>query len=123
MQNQPSISNKTPQESTKEAPIVIPNPKEQLEPRIPNGKAPSNVNDETQSSKQLSRKEAEPLIADQLEPGEITQHLMGANTPGSPKETNEDLLQLESDPGKETNEGASSSGLHTISIKIPWRRK
>ena len=123
MQNQPSNSNKTPQESTKEAPIVVPNPKEQQEPRNQNGKAPTNVSDEPQSTKHPSRKEAEPQIADQLEPGEITQHLMGAEAPGSPKETNEELLLLESDPGEETDEGASSSSLHTIPIKNPRGRK
>ena len=65
----------------------------------------------------------EPQIVDQLEPGEITQHLMGAEAPGSPKETNEELLLLESDPGEETDEGASSSSLHTIPIKNPRGRK
>ena len=123
MQNQPSNSNKTPQESTKEAPIVIPNPKKQQESRNQNGKAPTNVSDEPQSTKQPSRKEVEPQIADQLEPGEITQHLGGTDSPGSPKETNEDLLLLESDPGEESDEGTSSSSLHTIPIKIPRGRK
>ena len=48
---------------------------------------------------------------------------MGAENPGSPKEANEDLLLLDSDPGEETDECASSSILQSIPIKIPRGRK
>ena len=76
---------------------------------------------------QTNRKEAESHYADPLEPGEITQinptSLMEADAPGSSKEANEDPLLLETDPTEETDEGASSSSLHTIPIKNPRGRK
>ena len=122
MQIQPSSSNKLPQESSKEDQIVTPNPKEQQDPN-PNGKQPATISDEPQTSKQPNSKEIRNQNTDQLEPREITQYQMGAENPGSPKEANEDPLLLDSDPGEETNEGASSSGLQSIPMKIPRGRK
>ena len=48
---------------------------------------------------------------------------MATETPGTSKEENEDLLLLETDPGEESDEGSSSSSLHTIPIKNPRGRK
>ena len=122
MQTQPSSTNKPSKEASKEDPIVIPNPKEHQDPN-PNGKNQTTVSDEPQSPKQPNRKESRSQNADQLEPGEVNQPLVGVDNPGSPKEVNEDLLMLDSDPGEETDEGASSSGLYSIPIKIPGGRK
>ena len=65
--------------------------------------------------------------ADPLEPGEIPQPDPGVSTatetPGTSKEANEDPLLLETDPGEESNEGSSSSSMHTIPIKNPRGRK
>ena len=91
MQTQPSSTNELAQEASKEDPIVIPNPKEHQDPN-PNGKNQTTTSDEPQTSKQPNRKETGSQNADQLEPGEITQPLEGADNPGSPKEVNEDLL-------------------------------
>ena len=48
---------------------------------------------------------------------------MAVEAPGTSKEANEHTLLLETDPGEETDEGASSSSLHAIPIKNPRGRK
>ena len=58
-----------------------------------------------------------------MEPGEVNQPLEGATFPGSPKEANEDLLMLDSNPDEDSDEGASSSGLYSIPLKVPRGRK
>ena len=48
---------------------------------------------------------------------------MAVEAPRTSKEENEDPLLLETNPGEETDEGASSSSLHVIPIKKPRGRK
>ena len=116
MQNQPTSSNN--QEATKSAPIVT---QEVEDP----GKASDPAGNQT--GNQLSSKDIDPQVADLLEPGEIPQTEPGVSTAvetaGPSKETSEDPLLLETDPGEETDEGASSSNLHAIPIKNPRGRK
>ena len=120
MQNLHASTNKPSKEGSKEDPIAIPN--EHQDP-IPNGKNQISGSDEPQSSKQTNTKESGSQKDDQLEPGEINQPLVGAAIPGSPKEVNENLLMLDSDPEEESDEGASSSGLYSIPLKVPRGRK
>ena len=62
-----------------------------------------------------------------MEPGEIphSDPVVSAATETSEpsKDTNEDHLLLETDPGEDTNDGASSSSLHAVPFKNPRGRK
>ena len=121
---QPSSSNKPTQEATKEAPIVIQDAEEPQKVSNPAGKDPVSVIIEEIHP---SRKEVESQAADPLEPGEIPHFdlvvsaAVGTSDPS--KDTNEDPLLLEMDPGEDTDDGASSSSLHAVPFKNPRGRK
>ena len=120
MQNLHANTTKPSIEGSKEDPSTIPN--EHQDPNL-NEKNQAKGSDEPQSSKHTNRKEAGTQIDDQLEPGEINQPLEGAALLGSPKDANEDILMLDSNPEEESDEGASSSGLYSIPPKVPRGRK
>ena len=62
-----------------------------------------------------------------MEPGEIPQSdpvvSIAADPFGPSKDTNEDPLLLETDPGEDTDDGASSNSLHAVPFKNPRGRK
>ena len=84
----------------------------------PAEKDPGSVSiEEIQIEQQPSSKEVESQAADPLEPREIPISdpvvSMTADTFGPSKYANEDLSLLETDLGEDTDDGASSSSLHT----------
>lgn len=62
-----------------------------------------------------------------MEPREIPQSdqvvTTAADTSVPSKDTNEDPLMLETDPGEDMDDGASSSSLHAVPFKNPRGRK
>ena len=126
--NQPPSSNNPPQEATKEAPIVIQDAEEPQKVSDPAGKDPVSVSiEEIQTENHPSSKEVESQAVDPLEPGEIphSNRVVSAvaDTSGPSKDTNEDPLLLETDPGEDMDDGASSSSLHAVPFKNPRGRK
>ena len=126
--SQPSTSNKPSQEATKEAAIVIQDAEEPHKVSDPARKDPISVSiEEIQTENQPSNKEVESQAADPLEPGEIPHFdpvvSTAPDTSGPSKDTNEDPLLLETDPGEDTDDGASSSSLHAVPFKNPRGRK
>ena len=126
--NQPPSSNNPPQEARKEAPIVIQDAEEPQKVSNPAGKDPVLVSiEEIQTENQPSSKEVESQAVDPLEPREIPHSnpvvSTTADTSKHSKDTNEDPLLLETDPGEDTNDGASSSSLHAVPFKDPRGRK
>ena len=120
MQNLHANNTKPSIEDSKEYPSSIPN--EHQEPNL-NEKNQAKGSDEPHSSTHSNRKETGTQIDDQLEPGEINQPLKGVALPGSPKDANEDMQMIDSNPEEDSDEGASSSGLYSIPPKVPRGRK
>ena len=118
--NTPSSSNKSPQEASKELPAVI------QKDSTPSGKEPASASvEEIPSGLNSGNREVESHAP--LEPGEIPLSdpgdLKAAFHSETSRGTNEEPLLLETDPGEDSDEGDSSSSMHTIPFKNSRGRK
>ena len=125
--NTPSSSNRSPQEATKEMPVVIQKAKDPQKDSTPSGKEPTSISvEEIPSGKQSGNREVESQAAP-LEPGEIPFSNPGGLNVAYHSEpsrgTNEEPLLLETDPREDTDDGDSSSSQHTIPFKNSRGRK
>ena len=125
--NTPSSSNRSPQEATKEMPVVIQKEKDPQKDSTPSGKEPASISVEEIPPGLHSGNREVDSHADPLEPGEIPLSdpgdLKDAFQPEPSRGTNEEPLLLKTDPGEDTDDGDSSSSLHTIPFKNSRGRK
>ena len=121
-QDHTSSSSKSNQEASNLDPVIIPNNEEI---QISNEPAGKELNSESTKRKQIGSQSANREATATLEPGEIPQTVpdpsLATEALGSTKEASAEHLP-DSDPGEESDEGASSSSLHIIPIKNPRGR-